>query len=270
MFIRQILFVQGVNMKRTVSTLFTMAFAMTILAYSTEIYSQQEKSTDQKDSKSASKPDTAKSESNGSKELQGTYLDVAIAKENSIKYEDIIVEDIHKLQVIIANFGDANEKSTLETIQKDHLNGRKELFKRNYLKAHSILKNVRKQIQTLYQGLSERYQKKTNEILGRCADTIVEKEIGAGNQKESVENAAKTSRKITQNKIKLTIAYDQLNMADKFKFDERLADSLTHYRIAKLHGIGILVDMADSETDKNNIKNEFKADQMDSENQISK
>lgn len=263
---------QGGPMKRSVDSLIKiiMAFAIAI-TYSGAIYSQQDNKGADKGKQNA--PETAKTSEDKSDQKEkkgGTYLDIAHAKDNSIKYQDDIRDDIHKLQVVIANFGDANEKSSLETIQKNHLSGTKELFKRNYLNAYSILRDVKSQIRTLYQGVSERYQKKTNEILGRCADVIVEKEIGSGNKEESSGSAAKTSRKITTNKIKLNIAYGQLNTADKYKFDERLAEAVTHYRIAKIYGIGILLDMAESEGDKTTLKNEFKTDQMDSENQISK
>jgi hypothetical protein len=252
-------------MKRSVSISITMVSLLAVVAYSGAVYSQQDNKADQ-----GKQDNSAKSEAKDQK-LTGTYLDVAHAKDNAVKYEDIIKDDIYKLQVVVGNFGDASDKSALETIQKDHLTGRKELFKRNYLNAYNILKKTRGQIHSLFQGLSDRYQKKANEILGRCADTIVDKEIGMGNTGDiNVTTAAKTSRKITQNKIKLTIAYDQLNMGDKFKFDERLSDAVTHYRIAKLHGIGILVDMADSENDKSKIKNEYKADQMDGDNLVSK
>lgn len=234
------------------------------------LYGQNSNATDSgKDTQKESQT-TTKSEDKNEK-LVGTYLDVAHAKENSVRYDDIIKNDIYKLQVMVANFGDASDKSKLDEVIKDHIEGKKELFKRKYLYSWQILKNTKANINAIMVHLSQKYQKQSNDILGKCAELLVDREIGIGNSADvNAQSAGKTSKKITDNKIRLMVAYDQLNMADKFKYEERMAEALTHYRLAKLHGINILIDMAISQDEKNKIKAEYKVDLLDSENRISK
>ena len=257
-------------MKKIWSLLVAMTFFLTTVLSTSRIYSQQGGKTADTGNQDATK---SADKSNGSKEekIYGTYLDISHAREDAIVYEEIIKNHIYKLQVVVANFGDANDKSALDSIIKEHVHGKKELFKRKYLSAANILKKVRKDIREVYNTISSRYQTKANDILGLCAETLVDREIGIGGKGDmNVENAARASKKITQNRIKLIIAYDQLNMGDKFKFEERLGDAVTHYRLAKTHGVNILIDMADSEVDKNNLKNQYKVDLMDGENLVSK
>jgi len=201
----------------------------------------------------------------------GTYLDIAHAKEDAVMLDGQIRDRIYRLQVVVANFGEAGDKSALDSIQKEHVHGKKELFKRQYLSSLKILTKVKKDIKDLYQTLANRYQTKANEILSLCAESLVDKEIGMGSQGDTdLEAAGKTSRKLNQNRIKLVIAYDQLNMGDKFKSEDRLYDAVTHYRLAKLHGINILVDLAESQGDKDKVKTQYKVDLSDGENLVSK
>jgi septum formation topological specificity factor MinE len=233
------------------------------------VFGQQNASSGS-DKKDTTKSETKSSESTEQKPV-GTYLDISHAREDAIRYDEFIRDRIYRLQVVVANFGEAADKSTLEAIQKEHVQGKKELFKRKYLNSVTILTKVKKDIRELLASLSTRYQTKANDILGLCAETLVDKEIGMGNRGDlNIELAAKTSKKITQNRIKLIIAYDQLSMGDKFKSEERLFDSVTHYRLAKLHGINILVDMAESESDKDKVKTQYKVDLSDGENLVSK
>ena len=241
---------------------------MMTMFISGNVNSQEDKKANDTVKQETAKSDT-KPDASAEKQTAGSYLDISHARENAIKYDEDIRDDIYKLQVVVANFGEASDKSALESIRKDHVNGKKELFKRKYLSSATILKKVKADIRSLLINLSNRYQTKTNEILGLCAETLVDKEMGLNNTSDS-NAAAKVSRKITQNRIKLVIAYDHLNMGDKFKFDDRLSDAVTHYRLAKLHGINILVDMAESESDKDNVKNQYKVDLSDGENLVSK
>jgi DNA primase catalytic subunit len=214
-----------------------------------------------------------KKESGNNKEKRiGTYLDKAHAKERANRLDNELRDDIYKLQVVVANFGGEKEKSTLKTIVDKHLNAKKDLFKRKYLTADQGFQDVKQDIFKLFTDLSDSYETKANDILSKCAEALVDKEIGIGSTRDAMasDTAARTSQKITSNRIKLLIAYDQLNMADKFQFQQRLSDSITHYRLAKLYGINILVDLAETEDEKNKLRSEYKADLADGENLISK
>jgi len=243
--------------------------AMFLALATPSVYGQQDKKpADVGKQEPAKEEKSAESTENANR---GTYLDVVHAKENSIVLDENIREDIYLLQVVVGNFGEASDKSTLESIQKDHVQGKKELFKRKYLNSYNIFKKVSKNIQELYTKLVTQYQTKANEILGLCAETLVDRETGSSNKSnKNPEVAAKTSKQLMENKIRLVIAYDQLNMGDKFKFDERLSNAVTHYRLAKLHGINILVNLAETEADKTTVKNQYKTDLMDGENLVSK
>lgn len=257
-------------MKQIKSILMLTVLFMTTFFSVGVVYGQQDKKPEEKGKQEPAKTE-AKTDENAEKKPVGSYLDVSHAKDSASEDDDFIRDHIYRLQVVVANYGEASDKSALESIQKEHLQGKKELFKRKYLNASNILKKVKKDIHTLFLSLSTRYQTKANEILGLCAEALVDKEIGMGNKADTnVETAGKTSRKIAQNRIKLLIAYDHLNMGDRFKSEERLYDALTHYRLAKLHGINILVDMAESEGDKSNVKSKYKVDLSDGENLVSK
>jgi len=258
-------------MNRIWSILISIMLYMATIIFPGKIFGQQDtKSGDQGKQESAPAKSEEKSQDSTNAKT-GTDLERFHARENAIQYDDIIRDHIYKLQVVVANYGEASDKSTLDSISKEHVNGKKELFKRKYISAYSIFKKVNNDIQKLFIGLADRYQSKTNEILGLCAETLVDREIGIGNKADmNVEAAGKTSKKVTNNRIKLVIAYDHLNMGDRFKYEDRLSDAVTHYRLAKLHGINILVDMAETENDKASIKNQYKLDLMDGDNLVSK
>lgn len=256
-------------MKRVWSKLVAVNFIMTATLFTNQVYSQDSKSADSGKQETAKSDEKPGSDKNG--KVYGTYLDVAHAREDAIAYDEIIRDNIYKLQVVVANFGEANEKTALDAIVKEHIRGKKELFKRQYLSASTIMKKVRKDIRDLLNAITTRYQTKANDILGICAETLVDREIGIGSRGDmNLESAGRASKKLTQNRIKLVIAYDQLNMGDTFKSDERLSDAVTHYRLAKMHGINILLDLADSDNDKANVKNQYKVDIMDGDNLVSK
>jgi hypothetical protein len=138
-----------------------MSFFITTIFFTGAVFGQQDKKTTDQGKQETEKTED-KATTSGENKPVGTYLDVSHARENAIEYDETIRDHIYKLQVVVANFGEAGDKSALESIVKEHVQGKKELFKRKYLSAAIILKKVRKDIQNLFLNLTTRYQTKND------------------------------------------------------------------------------------------------------------
>lgn len=203
-----------------------------------------------------------------SEKVYGTYLDVIHAKDGSEKYNKLIMDDIYKLQIVVENYGTAEDKSNLKSILDNHKNGVKLQYKRDYLGAFETFKQVRKDIKNLFDNLVKNYEAKAHEILNKCADRIVDLELGIDQSGSADPNEqGRSSKKVEQGKLKLILAYNQLDMATGFLQADRLSDAIVHFRLAKLYGISILVDLTDP-ADQEKVKSEYKTDLMDADNRV--
>ena len=199
----------------------------------------------------------------------GSYMEINHAKKSAMRLIDINKAELARLKVIVANFGTDAQKNRYEELSNNFKEGYKELYKRKYLEAETILLQNRTDIVALLKEMADLYQNQAGDILNRCADQLVERELGIDPTSAGDPNAqTKVNRLIIDNNIRLLIAYDQLNMGDRYMVDEQYSSAIVHFRIAKMHGIQILIYLAETEEDREKIRDEFAKDLEDGNNRI--
>lgn len=198
-------------------------------------------------------------------------MEIIQAKKTTERLIKVNRRELARLKIYVTNFGGDAQKKTFEELSQNFKEGYKDAYKRRYIEAQDILVKNRKDINTLLQEVAESYQNRAADILNRCADQLVERELAIDpSSTTNPEEQTKVNRLIIDNNINLLIAYDQLNMGDRYVIQERFSDSVVHFRIAKLHGIQILINLATSEDEREKLRKEFAVDLDDGNNRVSK
>ena len=200
------------------------------------------------------------------KKAVGNYLDRMYSKKASIKLLERNRNEIYRLKVIIANFGKDGKDSAsqLKKVLKDYKEGMKLYYTNNYITAARVLKKNREDIASLYKIMLAVYRKQTQELLGKCADELVNEEL-KGTTSPSVNTDANVQL-VEQGKLKLRVAYGQYNMATDALKHRRMAQSIAHLRVARYHGVYMLIALAKDEKEKKQLKSNYKTYLLDSEN----
>lgn len=224
----------------------------------------------QEEGAGGSEPSSASSSSQGEEEkLYGNYMEIQVAKRSADILVKINKDRLQKLKIATRNFGEGEDQSKYDQLAADYVSALKDYYKRNYLAADSALKQNRKGIDELAISLSQKYEVRANEILTRCADELVETELGVDTQPDvDPELSAKTFKVIQKNKIRLLIAYDQINMAKEAVMKGQYEQSIVHYRMAKEHGIQMLIDLSETEDERESLRQEFEKDTTDAINRV--
>lgn len=207
---------------------------------------------------------TAEPASIAEDDTPASYLDIFHSKERAYSLKRENMEDIHRLKVIVTNFGDANHKTMFENIMKSYKEGVKVLYKNRFIDADKQLTQNKSDIIKLYALFAMEYHTKTNELLNDCADKLVDVELA-----ESIEpGSMKTSKNriIVQNRNRLQVAYSQLNMGADLEKSQNLPEAVAHFRVAKYHGIKILMSLTDDENEKKKIDDQYQKDMIDVDN----
>ncbi len=236
-----------------------------LMLWVTGVYPQ----SDAADSSQAANTSNASGD-NSSEKIYGNYMEIQVAKKSA----DILIKQnktrLQQIKVAVRNFGEGDDQSNYDKLAAEYVEALKDYYKRNYLAADMALKENREGIVKLATSMSDKYRGRANEILDRCADALVETELGINPQPDSDPDAiANTYKMVQKNKIKLLIAYDQLNMGDEAIHQEQFAQSIVHYRMAKEHGIQLLINLAQTEDEKESLRGEFEKDTTDAVNRIS-
>jgi hypothetical protein len=197
------------------------------------------------------------------------YLRMIHAKEMAGKLVIINKAELARLRVIVANFGEGSDKDTYTKLANNYKQGMKDLYKKKYLESEEEFLQNRVDINEFLNKLAERYRDKAREILNRCADTLVERELGVNPQNDvNPTEQGKVFKLIMRNKIKLAVGYDNLNIGEDFYEQRRFSNSISHFRLAKLHGIDMLIQLANTEQEKDDVKKEYQVDLADGENKV--
>lgn len=194
----------------------------------------------------------------------GTYLDYYHAKETATRLKDRNRMELYRLKVMVANFGEDDQKSQLEQANKDYKDGIKYYYRKKYLVADKYLSKNKEDIYALYKALSTKYRERTNELLSRCADNLVEIELSESIELSAVEQSR--TKTISKTRVHLVVAYNQLSMGEVEETSERYPEAISHYRVATYHAINMLIEMAETKEDKDKLREEFKVDLADVEN----
>ncbi len=197
-------------------------------------------------------------------QLTGSYLDIYHAKETSTRLRDENRLQLYRLKIMVANFGDGDEKSKLDAANENYKEAVKSMYKKHYLVSEKKLTANHSEIESIYGTLAKKYREKTTELLNRTADRLVKIELS-----ESVEPGASANTRaklISRARISLVVGYNQLTMGEAEESIHRFAEGIAHYRVARFHAIHMLAAMAETEEDRKKILDEFKVDLMDIEN----
>ncbi|MDH5719884.1 MAG: hypothetical protein OEZ13_04590 [Spirochaetia bacterium] len=241
--------------------------AILIPAVLTAQQAQTKKETAQK------KTEAKSGQKKGEKALEeekraGTYLDILHAKQNVLKLKEENFHSIKRIKAMVANFGDGSEKSKFDQIQSNYVQGMKEMYQRQYLESNITLERNKEDLDTLMEGLTKRYKERASEILERCAGELVAAELGEGQDIADRTNV-NLGKIIDKTKGHLIIAYLQFDEGKSFEYEKRYEEALVHYRLAKEHGIHILIRLKLTEDEKNQVRSEFRRDLTDSNNMVS-
>ncbi|MES0491082.1 MAG: hypothetical protein ABUK01_13875 [Leptospirales bacterium] len=239
--------------KRTISIIAFISFSLLGLS----IYGQEEDAGDSK------KESTERA-------VQGSYLKKINSKKAAEKYSIINKKSLYELAVIVGNYGSESEKKTYAELKQNYTEGVKNLYKRKFLEAGAGLEKNYLEIKVLYKTMAERYRDKASNLLSDCAESIVDMELNIAPSADSAPEALARQRKsVYENKHRLSIAYEQFNNGDGFEREENYSLAIVHYRGAITHGVNILIDLAETEEAKNQVREKYQTELYDVENRLS-
>jgi hypothetical protein len=180
------------------------------------------------------------------------------------------LERIYTLNVITTNFKSQN--ADWENDYKSVYAGYKEAvdlyYRRNVIYSRVRLEENKAAINKFYKKISSAYNKDCLDMLSRCADVILELTLG-GEAKSSASdtNVRRSSPEVNKalfiNKMRIRIAYGQMDDAKRAIDDGVPTSAIFHYRIAKGYAIHIL-----EELDPNNNKGKYDIHKADNLNRI--
>ena len=205
---------------------------------------------------------TKKNETNiKAKNPKASYLDIFHASQDSAKLHRLTKTRIFGLKVAVQNFGSAEDRGTFENIVKDFKAAVGDRYRGSYVASDQTFRKNMKNIKGLYTSLANLYYQRTQAILDQCADALVETEL-----QESAEPGSQIESKIRQidkSRAWLRNGYSQLNEGEKMQLQERPEFAISHYRVAKMYGIGILKDLSANDAAKKKVENEYLVDSKD-------
>jgi hypothetical protein len=180
------------------------------------------------------------------------------------------LERIYTLNVITTNFKSQN--SEWESDYKSVYAGYKEAvdlyYRRNIIYSRVRLEENKAAINKFYKKISEVYQKDCNDLLSRCADVILELTLGGDSKSSAGDTAVRrsspeTNKLLFTNKMRIRIAYGQMDDAKRAIDDGVPTSAIFHYRIAKGYAIHILEELA-----PNDNKGKYDVHKADNLNRI--
>jgi hypothetical protein len=182
------------------------------------------------------------------------------------------LDRIYTLNVITTNF--KSQHSDWETDYQNVYKGYKEAvdlyYRRNIIYSRVRLEENKAAINKFYVKISKVYKEDTLGLLSKCADTILELSLGSGDTKANANPSDSTvkrsspeiSKALFINKMRIRIAYGEMDSADVSEKTGVPHVSIFHYRVAKGYAIRILEDL-----DLNN-KGKFDIHKADNLNRI--
>ena len=195
------------------------------------------------------------------KNPKASYLDIFHAKSDSAKLHRTNKARIFSLQISVRNFGDKEDDEAFKKVRADFKSAVGDLYRGSYVASDQTFRKNRLEIKKLYEKLATLYHKRTLDLLDKCADALVETEL-----QESAEPGSQVDsnvKQIDRNRSWLRNAYSQLTEGEKMQLQERPEFSISHYRVAKMYGIGILKDLSVGDAAKKKVENEYSVDSKD-------
>lgn len=191
------------------------------------------------------------------------------AKEIVMRLEAKSKQDIRRLGIVVANYGDLvqDSKKIFETIKTEHLEGQNRFYKRQYTWSLYIHKINYKRIRDFYIQFLELYKSRADNLLQKASRRVASVEL---------ENAIKRGQgkaKIARNKIYLTfqkavgilnIAYQKGALAEDLRLQDLPRSSIENYRLSKIFAVSTLLTLEPDPSEKAKISTEYSKDLLDS------
>lgn len=172
------------------------------------------------------------------------------SKENLLKLKRLI--DLYDSRIDWA-------KSSYDNIRSSYRKGMSFYYMGNYESSIPHLNNSMQAAQDLMKKFADYYKNEATLILQNCSESMVERDLAMLYEDE--KNMG--SEKVMKNQFKLRIAYNQMASGDSNIDAKRYEQAIEHYRLAKLHGINVLINLADTPAKKKELSEKYKIDLQD-------
>lgn len=170
------------------------------------------------------------------------------------------LEEIFVLNVIKENF--KKDYPDWDKMYTDVYDGYKKAmdlyYRRNVVYAAVKLEYNQKKINEFYKEISDKYKEKCLEMLNLCAVNILDLTLDAKTKSDPNKNKV-----LFNNKMRLRVAYGNLDDAERARLDGNYSLSIFHYRIAKMYAISILENINPKE-----YRNKYDVHKADNKNRI--
>ncbi len=200
------------------------------------------------------KGETTSGDKGGARE--STYLDVVHAREKALRLKDDNMRDIQLLNALGAVLPEAFDKSESEKLSGEYKEASKLIYRMEYVNAERILRENRENIGKAMGKASEIFRKKTTEMLNQSADRMADLDMAAGTA--GTQDAIRMQGLVQKNQHRLSVGYQQLTLASNAEKHRRYAEALSHYRLARLHSLYLMIELAKDDAERNKLRNEYR------------
>jgi hypothetical protein len=158
------------------------------------------------------------------------------------------IELIRVLNVITTNFKSSHSdwEGDFKGIYDGYKAATSLYYQRNIIYARVKYEENKTAILKFYKKISDAYKKDCEDLMNKCADTLLERTLGGAGKgtDTSVRRASSEENKaLFRNKMRVRIAYGQMADAERAVEDGLPQSSVMHYRIAKGYAIRILEEL---------------------------
>jgi hypothetical protein len=204
------------------------------------------------------KPETSKPVAEGDKSgvKEVSYLDVVHARQKSLKLKDDNMRDIQMLNSLRNALPEALDKGAVDAIGAEYKEGLKNIYRQDYVGAEKIFRANRENIRTAFGKACGVYRTKTGEMLNQSADRMADYDMQA--QNTGTADSIRIAGIVERNQHRLTVGYQQLTLAANAEKHRRYAESLSHYRLARLHAIYLKIGLAKDDAERKQLQSEFR------------
>jgi|GEM_PF-2789199 len=200
------------------------------------------------------KSDATNGDKSGAKE--STYLEVVHAREKALKLKDDNMRDIQLLNALGAALPEAFDKGESEKLSNEYKEASKMIYRMEYVNAERILRQNRENIAKAMAKASEIFRKKTTEMLNQSADRMADLDMAAGTAGNA--ESIRMQGLVQKNQHRLSVGYQQLTLAANAEKHRRYAEALSHYRLARLHSIYLMIELAKDDAEKKKLRSEYR------------
>lgn len=171
-------------------------------------------------------------------------------------------ESITRLYSIVAYFGSevSGSDASYKEVKESYRQGLQKYYVGDLPGALGFLEKTDSKANELLEAFSDIYRDRTQEILQKAADALVEKDISLMNEGAGQFGG---TRDLQKNQFKTRIAFQQFGNAEDMRRRKMHGEAIEHMRVAKIHAINVLLDLAADENARKEINQTYKKDLED-------